>query len=458
MPARTSVLLAALTLSAIPVTGQIPAQTLPGSVEIGVFTRFIRFDRSLGLKDGFGAGARLGLFVFPGLALEGAGTTMPTSNPITSDGRLTTLHARLVYTTRPAGPVALMVGGGLVHNMYGKSANVSDDGVSGLLGLRLGRGTVAARVDAVGDFIPSPANQSATVANNWNFSIQAGLSVSLGAGRREPTQRTPVPPPLGPAPHFRVDTVPHPPLAPPDADHDGVVDSADACPGTPAGEKVDAKGCPLPKDADGDGIVDSLDRCPHSAPGAPVDATGCPRDSDGDGVVDSADRCPNTPAGERVDVATGCPVPKDTDGDGVPDSMDRCPGTPASERTDAIGCPLLFEGTQRTLILEGVRFETGGAVLTMEGRTVLDRIALSLKAHREYWVEVAGYTDNVGNAVANRRLSQLRADAVRNYLIARGVPATQLMARGYGSIDPIDSNARAVGRARNRRVELHRLS
>jgi outer membrane protein OmpA-like peptidoglycan-associated protein len=452
-------MLAALIPAAMEILpGQTPSQPLPGSVEIGVFTRYTRFDRSLRLDDSYGVGGRLGLYVLPGLALEGAGTTMSTRGPLAPDGRLTSLHARLVYTTRPAGPIALLLGGGVVHNMYGTSANVSDDGVSGVLGFRLGRGIWAGRIEAVGDFIPSPANQSATVANNWNFAFQAGVSVALGAGRRAPVQREPMPPQLGPTPHFRVDTAPHPPLAPADADHDGVVDATDACPGTPAGEKVDAKGCPLPQDADSDGVVDSLDRCPHSAPGAPVDATGCPRDSDGDGVVDSADRCPNTPAGERVDVATGCPVSKDADGDGVPDSMDRCAGTPASERTDGIGCPLLFEGTQRTLILEGVRFEVGGAALTMEGRAVLDRVALSLKAHREFWVEVAGYTDNVGNAAANRRLSQLRADAVRHYLIGRGVPATQLMARGYGASDPIDTNTTAVGRARNRRVELHRLS
>jgi OmpA family protein/thrombospondin type 3 repeat protein len=104
-------------------------------------------------------------------------------------------------------------------------------------------------------------------------------------------------------------------------------------------------------------------------------------DRDGDGVRNSIDACPNTPAGDRVD-DKGCSLPKDADGDGVAD---------ASE-------------------------------------------------------------------TANLRLSQARADAVREYLIGKGVPAGRITARGYGESNPAANNATAAGRAANRRVELNRTN
>src|SRR2546430_2445834 len=93
-----------------------------------------------------------------------------------------------------------------------------------------------------------------------------------------------------------------------DSDHDGVSDNKDACPNTPSGAVVDAKGCPL--DSDHDGVYDGLDKCPGTPAGAQVDANGCPADTDGDGVLDGIDQCPGTPAGVTVD-AKGCPVDSD---------------------------------------------------------------------------------------------------------------------------------------------------
>src|SRR5437773_2651032 len=120
-----------------------------------------------------------------------------------------------------------------------------------------------------------------------------------------------------------------------DSDHDGVPDTKDACPDTPAGATVDSKGCPI--DSDRDGVPDGTDKCHGTPAGAHVDATGCPVDSDADGVPDGIDQCPGTPAGAHVD-AKGCPV--DSDGDGVPDGVDQCPNTPPGVAVDAAGCPL----------------------------------------------------------------------------------------------------------------------
>jgi len=241
---------------------------------------------------------------------------------------------------------------------------------------------------------------------------------------------------------------------PHDSDGDGVANGADACPHTPAGTITTTDGCPL--DADGDQVYDGIDQCPATPAGASVDLHGCPADADGDGVMDGPDRCPRTPAGAVVD-ASGCP--HDGDGDGVLDGPDRCPNTAPGATVGADGCPIavLFTPTRTSVELRGVSFETGKARLLPQSTQVLDQVVAALIANPELRVEVAGYTDNTGSAAVNRRLSLARADAVRTYLVRHGVAESRLTARGYGPADPVEPNATAAGRARNRRVELHRL-
>src|SRR5262249_46630484 len=124
-----------------------------------------------------------------------------------------------------------------------------------------------------------------------------------------------------------------------DTDLDGVREWLDACPGTPIGAKVDAKGCPI--DSDHDGVFDGIDECPNTAAGAKVDAKGCPVDSDGDGVPAGTDQCPTTPKATRRAAER---KPNDTDGDGVRAPPDECPGTPRGAKVDAKGCPIDSDG------------------------------------------------------------------------------------------------------------------
>src|SRR2546430_3991494 len=134
----------------------------------------------------------------------------------------------------------------------------------------------------------------------------------------------------------------------------------------------------------------------------------CPLDSDKDGVPDGIDKCPNTPPGTEVD-STGCPRFKDSDGDGVPDDRDKCPGTPPGSRVDANGCVILFTPERTPVILRGVTFEPGRAVLQLESFTVLNIVAQSLVANPAIRIEIAGYTDGTGSAATNLRLSQARS-------------------------------------------------
>ncbi len=233
----------------------------------------------------------------------------------------------------------------------------------------------------------------------------------------------------------------------PDSDGDGVIDSADRCPNTPAATRVDDNGCPF--DRDGDGVADGQDRCPNTPAGARVDERGCELDSDGDGIADSADRCPDSPAGEAVN-EQGCP--RDSDGDGIVDAQDQCPATKAGVQVDEKGCEL-----EAVIVLEGVTFESGSATLTPGSLKVLDEVARTLKRYPALVIEVGGHTDDRGRAAFNQRLSAERAQAVVDYLVGQGIDAGRLKARGYGESKPIADNATEEGRARNRRVEMQIL-
>jgi len=234
-----------------------------------------------------------------------------------------------------------------------------------------------------------------------------------------------------------------------DTDGDGVYDSDDKCPATPAGTAVNSFGCEL--DSDRDGVVNSKDQCPNTAPGVAVDSTGCKidGDSDNDGVKDSLDQCPNTAPGTSVDTR-GCPVDPDSDNDGVPDSKDQCPNSAAGVRIDFKGCEI-----RDVISLPGINFETNSSQLTSSSATTLDGAAETLNKFTDITAEVAGHTDSTGAASYNLSLSDKRAKAVRDYLISRGVDASRLSSRGYGETQPIADNSSREGRAMNRRVDLN---
>jgi OOP family OmpA-OmpF porin len=142
-------------------------------------------------------------------------------------------------------------------------------------------------------------------------------------------------------------------------------------------------------------------------------------------------------------------APTDSDGDGVLDPADRCPGTPRGVAVDQTGCPQKGEIT-----LVGVGFETNSATLTTASRAVLDPVAANLKKYPDLQIELQGHTDSVGADKYNLTLSQRRADSVRELLLAQGVSASQVIARGYGESQPVADNATSEGRAQNRRVVM----
>ena len=248
-----------------------------------------------------------------------------------------------------------------------------------------------------------------------------------------------------------------------DQDNDGVPDRLDRCPNTPAGARVDANGCPI--DSDNDGVPDGIDQCPDTPAGAAVDARGCPRDSDNDGVPDGIDQCADTPAGAKVD-ARGCPIAVDADNDGVPDDRDLCPFTPANAKVDKDGCPIELSERDVELLDKGriternIHFETAKWDILPESQPVLDDIGHTLIQWPRLRIEIGGHCDWRGSDAYNMDLSQKRAGAVLDYLIAKFPQITreQYSAKGYGERVPVATNKTVEGMAMNRRVEFRVLN
>jgi outer membrane protein OmpA-like peptidoglycan-associated protein len=449
----------ALVLAAAMSAPSISHAQRAGTFEVGIFPTIAYPDRTLDLDNArAGPGARIGFFLTDRIALEAEGSWVPTESDAGLDVKYIPLHARAVFNFPAGEHVGFLLGAGYAYSRFDDEYDFSDHGPSGNAGMRLGLGELTSiRLDIYVDYVASPDNGA---AENWHWGIQPGLSFMLGGRDTGPRDRDAdgVPDdvdecrdtPAGDRVDARGCTVQ-------DSDGDGVLDDADACADTPSGDRVDAKGCSLPKDADGDGVTDDVDACADTPKGEQVDEKGCPlpKDADSDGVTDDVDACADTPAGTQVD-ERGCP--RDGDGDGVDDAADRCPSTPSGVEVDAEGCQVLFEPTRKTLILEGVNFETGQATLTPESEAILNGVAESLVANDTIRVQVTGHTDNTGSLALNRRLSLARAESVRQYLISKGVAEDRLTARGLGPAEPVASNRTAEGRAQNRRVELRRLN
>jgi outer membrane protein OmpA-like peptidoglycan-associated protein len=104
--------------------------------------------------------------------------------------------------------------------------------------------------------------------------------------------------------------------------------------------------------------------------------------------------------------------------------------------------------------MSDVLFDTGKYTLRSGAREKLAKISGIVLSHPGLRLAVEGHTDSIGSDEYNQRLSEQRADSVRDYLVEQGIPATSVTAKGFGKTIPVASNDTAAGRQRNRRVEL----
>jgi OmpA-OmpF porin, OOP family len=126
-------------------------------------------------------------------------------------------------------------------------------------------------------------------------------------------------------------------------------------------------------------------------------------------------------------------------------------------KQDLVANDLLDKIEKEGFVALYINFDTGKATIKPDSNAILDDVASALTTAPALRLEVAGHTDNVGTAEANQKLSEDRARAVVAALVARGIAAPRLSAKGYGQSSPVADNRSEDGRAQNRRVELVKL-
>jgi outer membrane protein OmpA-like peptidoglycan-associated protein len=498
----------ALLALAVCAVSALKAQERRYLVEAGAAGAYQSFAGQANLKSAAGGLFRAGVWLPLNFSVEGEAEFASPKNEGTDKGiSFKYFGAALLYNI-PVGRnnwFHLKIGGG--SNKFpdcGAPAPTQICGSAGTLsggaGFRVG---ITPVLLARGDMLLTRYKNAEHTQNLTNFGLNVGLSVMLGS--------KPIPDSDNDGILDNRDRCPDTPAGAQvdgrgcsgDSDSDGVPDGVDRCAGTPLGATVDAKGCT--RDSDSDNIPDGIDRCPDTPAGVLVDPSGCPKDSDGDAIPDGLDRCSETPQGATVD-ALGCPG--DEDGDGVLDGLDKCPRTSAGATVNASGCaagqaptrpgeaqpqpaqptpsaaptppaggvpaprPVTRPAARDSVslrpaararpaagkivpgVIPGVAFEEGSARLQPASYVALDSIADILLADTTIRVEIGAHTDNSTPPAAAQHLTNLQAEAVRTYLVTKGVKFQQIVPQGYGATVPLTPDNTPRGRVANRRVEI----
>ena len=168
------------------------------------------------------------------------------------------------------------------------------------------------------------------------------------------------------------------------------------------------------------------------------------RDDDNDGVKNSIDKCPTTKAGVKVD-SKGCKIDGDDDHDGVKNSIDECPTSPAGATVNAKGCPVIIN--------LNMNFDKNSYSINADDDVRIQMFADFLNMYNNYSAKIIGYTSDTASDAYNQKLSENRANAVKESLIQKGIDANRIAASGMGKLNPIADNSTFEGRAKNRRIE-----
>jgi outer membrane protein OmpA-like peptidoglycan-associated protein len=393
-----------------------------GTLELGLLLQDSYFDRSLGLDQAKGGpGVRVALFPSSRLDIEAEGAFVPTDAPY-GHVYYIPLRARVVFNIPSGEHGGFFLGGGYVRSEYRHDADFHDDGATALIGARVGLpGITTIRVASYLDYIPSPSNG---VTDNWNWGLQAGLSWLFGGSPRSSSEaRQPVPA----RPLERQDTLA---LA---ARRDSLARAAtadsiarvqtavrDSVARAQTAQQQRLRDSVAKVSAQQQALRDSLARAARA-----------------DSIRTAALRDSLRLTTNRARLAL------------LRDSLSRV----------ALRDTLRYLMSQRQtrVVLQGVNFELGKAVLLPISKDILQDVARSLVANPEVRVEVGGHTDSTGSRALNERLSLARAESVKAYLIENGVAADRMEVHGYASTQPVATNKTKSGRAQNRRVELRRI-
>ncbi len=210
-----------------------------------------------------------------------------------------------------------------------------------------------------------------------------------------------------------------------DSDKDGLNDG---------NEVLKYKTDPLQTDSDGDGLSDGDEVLKYKTD--PLKA-----DTDGDALNDD----------KEVMTYKTDPLKLDTDGGTIGDGVEVKRGTdPLDPKDDVIKIDV-------PIVLEGITFATNKSDVTPESEKVLMGALKTLQIHSDILVEISGHTDNVGSNASNQKLSERRANAVKAWLVGKGIPSDRITAVGYGEESPRVSNDTEENRRLNRRIEFKRI-
>jgi outer membrane protein OmpA-like peptidoglycan-associated protein len=152
----------------------------------------------------------------------------------------------------------------------------------------------------------------------------------------------------------------------------------------------------------------------------------------------------------------------DTDKGSVNDGAELARGTNPLVAADDVAKPepakeILQVEVGKAIVLEGVVFKSGSAVITPQSEEILSKAFNTLDENSEIAVEIQGHTDNTGSRAVNTRLSLARAEAVKAWLVKKGIAAGRITAKGFGPDKPAAANDTPEGRQKNRRIEFARL-
>ena len=413
-------------LGAVPflVTMLVPAAAAQQTgLEFGAFAQVSYWEESIGFDQGSGGGGvRIGFFPVRNLLLEGEGGFVPTEARGGLKVSYIPLRARLLFNLPVGEHGAFLIGGGYARNEFRRDLDTHEDGVTGLLGARLGLpGITSIRISTSLDYIPSPSIDLYPGAviepdHNINWNIQVGLGFLFGGRSRVAERREPV------------RAAPRPDTLAMQARRDSLALAA----------RQDSIRIAQAAQAEQNRLRDSVRMAEQRA----NQRQQALRDSlrlvtQQDSIRAAALRDSLRMTRNRARIAS------------IRDSLERM------ALRDSLR--LMMAARQTRLTLRGVNFELGKAVLLSVSRDILTEVARSLVANPQVRVEVAGHTDSTGSRALNERLSLARAEAVKTFLIENGVAAGNMTVQGYASTQPVATNRTASGRAQNRRVELRRI-
>lgn len=240
----------------------------------------------------------------------------------------------------------------------------------------------------------------------------------------------------------------------PDTDGDGLKDGA---------EVNQYKTNPCNKDTDGDKLFDGEEVLTYSTNPLVTDSdtdklsdfdevrtySTLPNDSDtdDDGLID----------GDEVLTHKTDPKKFDTDAGSINDGVEVGRGTDPLNPNDDLPPAKEEMKVGAVIILEGINFASGSYAISSGSDAILDQAYNTMVNNPDIIVEISGHTDSRGGYEMNMNLSKNRADAVKEWLVAKGISASRIETAGYGPNNPIASNDTEEGRYKNRRIEFKRI-